>query len=223
MLFTHFRSDKERDMQPIRRLSPEQARMQQNAINIAAFLSYRQQCEEIDHEEQQHAERTAIVPWYVFAGWLMLAVVWLFLPSLANGQDHPRYPRVVFVTGKSCPPCKAALKDFPPWLRKSGWQVDETSRAHVQIVSIEEREDLVELFGVSLVPAMVLLTDDGKHSKPVTYTGRKSLLRMFEHSHLCTHCNVEWWHGAEAASNPRAHNCPRCGRAEFVVHREAGQ
>lgn len=165
----------------------------------------------------------------------VLSLALLFWPLIVRGDEpKPRYPRVVFLTGKSCPPCKAALRDFPDWLRKSGWQVDETQRAHVQIVSVEEREDLAVLYSVKMVPAMVLLTDDGKHSPPVVYTGRASLTRMFEpkpkpvarvaarHSHKCDRCSTEWWHGAEAASNPRAHNCPRCGREEFVVHREAG-
>jgi DNA-directed RNA polymerase subunit RPC12/RpoP len=146
---------------------------------------------------------------------------------VAKAVHHPRYPRVIFFHADYCEPCRVAMKDFTPWLRQSGWQVDDTDRAHVQLMDATDNK-----FGVERIPAMVLLTDDGKHSKPVPYTGRQSLLKMFDpptvkqsltvrqHSHKCGRCSTEWWHGPEAANNPRAHNCPKCGKAEFVVHRE---
>jgi predicted RNA-binding Zn-ribbon protein involved in translation (DUF1610 family) len=37
------------------------------------------------------------------------------------------------------------------------------------------------------------------------------------HSHLCQRCNVEWWH--DPTKGPVSHNCPKCGRQQFVVNR----
>lgn len=37
------------------------------------------------------------------------------------------------------------------------------------------------------------------------------------HSHLCQRCNVEWWH--DPTRGPVSHNCPKCGRQQFVVNR----
>jgi len=37
------------------------------------------------------------------------------------------------------------------------------------------------------------------------------------HSHLCQRCNVEWWHDPTKGSV--SHNCPKCGRQQFVVNR----
>lgn len=39
------------------------------------------------------------------------------------------------------------------------------------------------------------------------------------HSHLCSKCNHEWWH--DPAKGPVSHNCPKCGRQQFVVNRTA--
>lgn len=37
------------------------------------------------------------------------------------------------------------------------------------------------------------------------------------HSHLCQRCNVERWHDPTKGSV--SHNCPKCGRQQFVVNR----
>lgn len=37
------------------------------------------------------------------------------------------------------------------------------------------------------------------------------------HSHLCSKCNHEWWH--DPTKGPVSHNCPKCGRQQFVVNR----
>lgn len=50
--------------------------------------------------------------------------------------------------------------------------------------------------------------------KPGEFHGENDL-----HSHRCDGCGTVWWHrGSEAAQNPRSHNCPRCGREQYVVH-----
>lgn len=37
------------------------------------------------------------------------------------------------------------------------------------------------------------------------------------HSHLCSKCNHEWWH--DPTKGPVSHNCPKCGRQQFVINR----
>ncbi|MBS0202315.1 MAG: thioredoxin family protein [Planctomycetes bacterium] len=96
-------------------------------------------------------------------------------------ESGERRPRVLFFHAEWCSPCRKALNgpdSFPEWLRRSGWQVDESIRAHVQLVDVDNRNDLVTIYGVSQIPAMVLIDDVS--SAPVLYTGRASLIGMFK-------------------------------------------
>lgn len=162
-----------------------------------------------------------------------ISVITLCLLLLA-ADGTPRQPRVLFFHASWCNPCHAALDDdkensFPKWLRASGWTVGVSIRDHVQLVDIDQRHDLQELYGVTTIPAMVLV--DGKKNSPIPYTGRQSLVDLFkpkaeyvpvvgQHSHVCSRCRTEWWHGAEAANNIRAHNCPKCGAFQYVVSQQ---
>lgn len=40
------------------------------------------------------------------------------------------------------------------------------------------------------------------------------------HSHRCSACGAEWWHGSESFGNANAHKCPKCGKIEYTVHRQ---
>ncbi len=100
--------------------------------------------------------------------------------AMESAASEPRQPRVLFFHASWCVPCEQALKGpeaFPDWLRRSGWEVDESTRSHVQLVNVDDRNDLVTIYGVRRIPAMVLI--DGVHSGPVMYTGRASLIGMF--------------------------------------------
>lgn len=116
----------------------------------------------------------------LFALKAMAMACGLMCVAVAVAQD--RYPRVLFFHCEACGPCKAALSgpnQFPEWLKRAGWQVDETTRAHVQLVSTDERDDLKTKYSITLVPAMVLLKDERTVGKPVVYSGRESLVSMF--------------------------------------------
>lgn len=51
-------------------------------------------------------------------------------------------------------------------------------------------------------------------TKPVTKAEPSHL-----HSHLCSKCNHEWWH--DPTKGPVSHNCPKCGREQYVINRTA--
>ena len=46
---------------------------------------------------------------------------------------------------------------------------------------------------------------------------------LHRHSHKCPNpaCGFEWWHDERTATDPKAHNCPKCGAYQNVVNRWA--
>lgn len=97
-------------------------------------------------------------------------------------RPKARVPRILFFHAEWCVPCQVAIRDFPEWLKASGYQVDPTERAHVQLVDFNKHPDLARTYGVSLLPTMVLIDSvDGeiKASDPVQYAGRQSILDLF--------------------------------------------
>ena len=97
-------------------------------------------------------------------------------------QPKARIPRILFFHAEWCTPCQAAIRDFPEWLKASGYQVDPTERAHVQLVDFDKHPDLARTYSISQLPTMVLIDSvDGKitASDPVAYTGRQSILDLF--------------------------------------------
>lgn len=100
------------------------------------------------------------------------------LTSLAMAQG-PRYPRVIFFDAEWCGPCRIALDGpggFRKWLEASGWIIDGSDRAHVQLVDIDRRADLAELHGIRQIPCLLLV--DGNKNSIVPYTGRDSITRL---------------------------------------------
>lgn len=96
-----------------------------------------------------------------------------------------RAPRIVFFHAKWCLPCQAALRgpdSFPEWLRKAGWRVDESNRAHLQLVDVDANPEVASLHRVKLLPAMVLIVrdenDNVSSSEPVVYSGRASIISL---------------------------------------------
>lgn len=94
-----------------------------------------------------------------------------------------RTPRIVFFHAKWCQPCQAALhgtNEFPGWLRQAGWRVDESDRAHLQLVDVDAHPDVASRHGVRMLPAMVLIVRDERDNvsstKPVVYSGRASIV-----------------------------------------------
>jgi len=95
--------------------------------------------------------------------------------------EKPRRRRVLAFTAAWCAPCNADRSfknEAAPWLQKSGWQIDETSRAHVQIVDLDKRPDLAKRYGVETVPALVLIDDDQAIARD-TYRGKNTVVDLF--------------------------------------------
>lgn len=63
-----------------------------------------------------------------------------------------------------------------------------------------------------LPPSKVVIPAKPVPAKPIQPQQKSDL-----HSHLCSKCNVEWWH--DPANGAVSHNCPKCGRQQFVVNR----
>jgi hypothetical protein len=140
----------------------------------------------------------------------------------------PEPPLVVTVADRGCPPCvkaEAAIVaglDAAGWVRGRGYVIRVVSFGSQTTPAFswrgrpfsadgwpgwdEWRKRLAVAMGVTL-PA--------PHAAAVSQ-------EVGRHSHKCPRCGFEWWHGPEAASNPRAHNCPRCGAFQNVVNRTGG-
>lgn len=112
--------------------------------------------------------------------------------SFLNGKRsnatvaNPRVPRILFFHANWCLPCKQQLEGnnaFPDYFRKSGFVVDSTDRAHIQLVDVDTHQDLVKEYGVSQIPAVVLIDRvDGKviHSPPIASEGTKTILEVLK-------------------------------------------
>lgn len=156
-------------------------------------------------------------------------VAFLLLLSASFAEDRPG--RLIFFHASWCTPCVEALEgpqQFPDWLRASGWKVGVGTENHVQLVDIDRRDDLKTIYHVESVPSMVVVGGDGTVHP---YTGRKSMIDLLptasvstgkpgQHSHLCTNCGTEWWHGDSSLGSVPAHRCPNCGVIEWRKHQQ---
>jgi hypothetical protein len=77
---------------------------------------------------------------------------------------------------------------------------------------------------VSMLAGEPLFRPTGKYApvivepaNPVTPT--KPTEQSDLHSHLCSRCRHEWWH--DPRKGPVSHNCPKCGREQYVINRTA--
>lgn len=118
-------------------------------------------------------------------------LAFLLLPAVAmvalsDEPTHPRYPRLLLVSAAWCEPCQAikhtkrsdGLTDFE-WLQKEKWQIDETDRAHLQIIDLDKDQS----YRVDKIPMVVLLGPDGNEVARAVYHGRQTfgeLLKKLE-------------------------------------------
>lgn len=101
------------------------------------------------------------------------------LAVLSNQEvKEERKQRIYYFTATWCSACKAASRDFKPWLEKGGWQVDDTPQAHVQLIDADQRPDLVRKFGITSLPTLVLVKD-GKEIRRTGYAGRSTIPNLW--------------------------------------------
>lgn len=75
---------------------------------------------------------------------------------------------------------------------------------------------------VSILAGEPLFKPTGKYAVVETVTPTKPVTKAEPshlHSHLCSKCNHEWWHDPTKGSV--SHNCPKCGRQQYVINRHA--
>lgn len=104
-------------------------------------------------------------------------------PQVAAAIAKPRYPRILFFHAKWCKPCHVALdgpNSFPDWLKASGYQVDDTDRAHVQLVDFDANPELARKHGITRLPSIVLLRGENDFSPASDYAGRQSIIDLFD-------------------------------------------
>ena len=82
------------------------------------------------------------------------------------------------------------------------------------------------MLGLLIVAALAgepLFKPTGKYAPVITEPANPSAKTEQSdlHSHLCSNprCKHEWWH--DPRKGPVSHNCPKCGREQYVINRHA--
>ena len=156
----------------------------------------------------------------------------ILIPSVtfADETSGERTPRVLFFTARWCPVCAPAIDGddgFRSYFAKSGWLIGSSVRDHIQIVDIDQRSDLADIYHVDQVPAVMLV--DGTKRKAIPYRDRNTIIDLLRpqvaakphtvnvgvHSHKCRHCGFSWSH---RDGDPGAtHVCAKCGRTQTII------
>lgn len=93
-------------------------------------------------------------------------------------EQGERSLRVVMVTAEWCYVCKQGLKEFRPWMEKSGWTFGD-STAHVELIDADKRPDFVREFKITSLPTFILLKD-GVEIRRTGYAGRNTIPALFD-------------------------------------------
>lgn len=105
------------------------------------------------------------------------AVVRAIYESLERQKPGERRLRVMMFTAEWCYVCKQGLRDFRPWLEKSGWSFGDAT-AHVELVDADKRPDLVRQYRVTSLPTFVLV-ENGKEVRRTGYAGRSTIPNLW--------------------------------------------
>lgn len=97
-------------------------------------------------------------------------------------ETVPLNTQWLMFTAPWCVYCRNARSDFEPWMRRSGWVIDETPAAHVRMIDGDRRPDLVRQMRVMSYPTFILLQDNRELTRFEGYPGRKELVRRFRHA-----------------------------------------
>lgn len=94
-------------------------------------------------------------------------------------QKKGRRKRILFFSANWCGACKKAKNEFTPWLSKSGWKINETNNAHIQIVDYDTNSYLVAKYHVTTLPTVIVIEDDRAIIRTV-YTNKETLANLIK-------------------------------------------
>lgn len=98
----------------------------------------------------------------------------------AAAQPVARRTQWLMFTAAWCQPCASAKLDFEPWLRNSGWIVNETETAHVRLIDGDSQPALVEQYQITQYPTFLLVRDGAVLFRQTGYPGRQALATRYQ-------------------------------------------
>lgn len=97
-----------------------------------------------------------------------------------------RIPRVLYFHAPWCKPCQAQLHgqdSFVPYFVAAGFTVNDSDRAHIQLIDVEKTPSALAVYGVKMLPSVVLLDRvDGKVKayEPFISKGRETIVDVLK-------------------------------------------
>lgn len=83
-------------------------------------------------------------------------------------------------TATWCQPCASAKQDFEPWLRNSGWIVDDTETAHIRLIDGDKHPALATRHEITQYPTFLLVRDGEVLFRQSGYPGRQALVTRYQ-------------------------------------------
>ena len=112
----------------------------------------------------------------VLAG-LAAATAHLSASETSTAAAKIRSRRVLVFHATWCGPCERLVRNELPHLKQKGWQIGEAPSNHIQMLDADRNPSLMNRYGVSSLPALVLI-DEGK------IVSRRGYLSAYQLAHF---------------------------------------